>query len=69
MLAELDGAVSMLRYGAFRLIPYFPRTTLGVPITKIVDSEVLDMMSDDEDTENKADEGDVDEADLADAEE
>ena len=65
MLAELDGAVSMLRYGAFRLIPYFPRTTLGVPITKIVDSEVLDMMSDNEDAKNEADEGDVEEADLA----
>ena len=69
VLAELDGAVSMLQYGAFRLIPYFPRTTLGVPITKIIDSEVLDMMSDDEDAENKADEGDVEEADLADVEE
>ena len=55
MLAELDGAVSMLRYGAFCLIPYFPCTTLGVPITKIVDSKVLDMMSDDEDAKNKVD--------------
>ena len=69
MLAELDGAVSMLRYGAFCLIPYFPRTTLGVPITKIVDSKVLDMMSDDEDAKNEADEGDVEEADPADMEE
>ena len=32
-------------------------------------SEVLDMMSDDEDAENEADEGDVEEADLADVEE
>ena len=44
VLAELDGAVSMLRYGAFCLIPYFPCTTIGVPITKIVDSEVLDKI-------------------------
>ena len=50
-------AVSMLRYGAFHLIPYFPRTTLGVPITKIVDSEILDMMSDEEDTKIEADKG------------
>ena len=69
VLAELDGAVSVLRYGAFCLIPYFTRTTLGVPITKIVDSEVLDMMSDDEDAESEVDEGDVEEADPADVEE
>ena len=69
MLAELDGAVSMLRYGAFCLIPYFPRTTLSVPINKIIDSEVLDVMSDDKDAKSEADEGDVEEANLVDVEE
>ena len=44
-------------------------TTLGVPITKIIDSKVLDMMSNDKDAENKADEGEVEEADPADVEE
>ena len=69
VLAELDGAVSMLWYGAFCLIPYFPHTTLGVLITKIVDSEVLGVMSDDKDAKIKANEGDVDEADPTDVEE
>ena len=54
---------------SFSFNSLFPRTTLGVPITKIVDSEVLDMMSDNEDAKNKADEGDVKEADPADVEE
>ena len=69
MLAELDGAVSMLWYGAFCLIPYIPRTTLGVLITKIVDSKVLDMMSNNKDAKNEADEGDVKEVDPTDVEE
>ena len=60
VLAELDGAVSVLQYGAFCIIPYFPHTTLSAPITKIVDSEVLDMMSDNEDAKNKADDKEVD---------
>ena len=50
-------------------IPYFLHTTLGVPITKIVDSKVLDMMRNDEDAKNNADKGDAEEADLADVEE
>ena len=44
------------------MIPYFLRATLGVSITKIVDSKVLEMMSSDEDAKNKADKGDVNEA-------
>lgn len=47
ILAELDGAVSRLRYAAFRLIPYFARTSLSVPVTKIIDNDPSEMMSDD----------------------
>ena len=51
------------------LIFHVTCTTLGVPITKIVDSKVLDMMRNDEDAKNNADKGDAEEADLADVEE
>ena len=39
VLAELDGALSALRYAAFRLVPYHARTKLSVPITRIVEEE------------------------------
>jgi hypothetical protein len=35
LLAELDGAISKLRYAAFRLHPYFPRTKISIPITDL----------------------------------
>ena len=40
-LAELDGAVSKLRYAAFRLIPYYPRSRKTIKVTEIVDAEVI----------------------------
>ena len=40
-LAELDGAVSELRYAAFRLIPYYPRLRKTIKVTEIVDAEVI----------------------------
>ena len=36
-LAELDGAVSRLRYAAFRLLPYFSRSRTSIPVTRILD--------------------------------
>ena len=36
IIAELDGAISKLRVAAFRLIPYFPRSSLTVPVTKLI---------------------------------
>jgi hypothetical protein len=36
-LAELDGAVSRLRYAAFRLLPYFARSQASIPVTRILD--------------------------------
>jgi hypothetical protein len=38
VLAELDGTLSKLRYGAFRLIPYHPRDIRAIPVTKITDA-------------------------------
>ena len=40
-LAKLDGAVSKLRYAAFRLIPYYPRSHKTIEVTEIVDAEVI----------------------------
>jgi hypothetical protein len=50
LLAELDGSVSRLRYTAFRLIPYHPRTTSRIPVTSItgLDDEDLDHMAGEE---------------------
>lgn len=38
-LTELNGAVSLHRYAAFRLVPYFPRSKLAVPVTSIIEEE------------------------------
>jgi hypothetical protein len=47
LLAELDGSVSKLRYAAFHLIPYHPRTTSHIPVTSVtrLDNEDLDRMA------------------------
>ena len=40
-LAELDGAVSRLRYAAFRLVPYHARSPSFIPVTHIIDHNDL----------------------------
>jgi hypothetical protein len=40
-LAELDGAVSKLRYAAFRIVPYLARSRSSIPVTRVVDREDL----------------------------
>jgi hypothetical protein len=40
-LAELDGAVSQLRYTAFRLVPYHARSPSYIPVTRVVDRDDL----------------------------
>jgi len=40
-LSKLDGVASRLRYAAFRLIPYHARSPSFIPVTHIVDAEVL----------------------------
>jgi len=37
ILGELDGALSKLRFAAFRLIPYLPHNIHSVPVTKLTD--------------------------------
>jgi hypothetical protein len=53
LLAELDGSVSKLRYAAFRLLPYHPRSQTHVPVTTItgLDDEELDNLEGIEDEE------------------
>ena len=53
-LAKLDGAVSKLRYAAFRLVPYFARSRTSIPVTRILDRDdlaevVQDLANDDND--------------------
>jgi len=53
ILAELDGATSKLRYAAFRLVPYYPRTQATAPIASIAhtdpeETEEDEQASDDE---------------------
>ena len=40
-LAELDGAVSKLRYAAFRLVPYLARSCASIPVTCLLDRDDL----------------------------
>jgi hypothetical protein len=40
-LAELDGAVSKLRFAAFRIVPYHARSRTSIPVTRIVEREHL----------------------------
>jgi len=46
MLAELDGAISKLRFAAFHVIPYYPRCDEHVSVTEMmgVDDERIDEM-------------------------
>jgi hypothetical protein len=46
MLAELDGAISKLRFAAFRVIPYYPRSEERVPVTQMtgLDEESIDQL-------------------------
>jgi hypothetical protein len=43
VLRELDGALSKLRFAAFRLIPYLPRNIRSVPVTKLADIPQEDL--------------------------
>jgi hypothetical protein len=40
-LAEIDGAISRLRYAAFRLILYFSPSRSSIPVTRLLDREEL----------------------------
>jgi hypothetical protein len=47
ILAKLDGAVSKLRYAAFRLLPYLPRNEAKISVTSItgLDEEALNSLA------------------------
>ena len=48
-LAELNGAVSHLKFAAFCLVLYYPRSRKIIPVMKIVDASDLEQLDDDED--------------------
>ena len=57
LLAELDGLVSRLRFTAFRLLPYHPRSRTRIPVTTVtgLEDEELDHLAEGEDEENQPD--------------
>jgi hypothetical protein len=61
LLTELDGSVSRLRYAAFRLLPYQPRSRTRTPVTTVtsLQDEELDCLAE-EDEERQPDEEDSD---------
>ena len=57
LLAELDGSISKLRYAAFRLLLYFPRNEIAIPVTELtrLDNQELDDHEANEDVEHEED--------------
>jgi len=53
-LSELDGAVSRLRYAAFRLIPYHARSRSFIPVTQVVGGDDLASLEHDDSSERGA---------------
>lgn len=57
ILAELDGSVARARYGAFRVIPYFARTNIGISpealteMTKADLDKMAEALEDEQDTD------------------
>ena len=47
-LGELDGAISKLRYAAFRLIPYYAHSQSFIPVTHVVDGDDLASLKSDD---------------------
>lgn len=43
ILGELDGSLSKLRFAAFRLMPYLPRSLQSVPVTRLQDVSDEDL--------------------------
>ena len=53
LLAELDSAISHLRYAAFRLLFYYPRTHITIPVMDLtgLNNQELDNFEAEEDVE------------------
>ena len=59
-LAELDGAISKLRYVAFRLVPYHAHSRSSIPVTRLIEREELIKIHLDEDQAEENAEGEID---------
>ena len=61
-LAELNGALSKLKFAAFRLIPYYPQNRRVIEVTVIVDKADVKRVAveDVEDSESESDNVDAD---------
>ena len=58
-LAELDGAVSKLRYATFRIVPYFLRSRTSIPVTRVLAHEdLVAVVQDTADNINDAEQSD-----------
>ena len=55
ILGELDGALSKLRFAAFRLLPYLPRDLMAVPVTKFTEVMQNDLEYSTHDSSNHLD--------------
>ena len=59
-LAEPDGAISKLRYAAFRLVPYHARSRSSILVTRLIEREELIKIHLDEDQAEENAEGEID---------
>ena len=59
-LAELDSAISKLRYAAFRLVPYHARSRSSIPVMRLIEHEELIKIHLDEDQAEENAEGEID---------
>ena len=55
-LAELDGAVSRLRFAAFRLVPYHARSRSVISVTRLLDPDDLEALNNAIEDQDGADE-------------
>ena len=55
-LAELDGAVSRLRFAAFRLVPYLARSRSVISVTRLLDPDDLEALNTVDEDSDGADE-------------
>ena len=63
-IAELDGSKAKAKIAAFRLIPYFARNKLSIPVARLIADETGDEFDPDLPSQNHPDdlaEGDVSE--------
>ena len=59
LLAELDSSISHLRYAAFRLLLYYPRMHIAIPVTDLTrlnDQELDDFKAEEDVERDKEDE-------------